>query len=532
MGKKYDIFISYKRKSLPTANNLYYRLTTRGYSTFFDLEEMRKDNFDVQLLNYIENAKDVFVILEDGSLDACKRVDWKKDWFCKEIAHALKMGKNIIPILIGDYKMPDETCLPNELKDLSKKNAPEFSFSYFEEYLNKLINKGYITSEAHAQNIATSIFKFYSNENCQVFKEGKLVCSLEGMSDEPYYLPVPRKGDYRFKGVNAITAETKVIKEHIEANEEREIEIEWTERKPFKSDQEWPEKIIISGKKYTVDLGVLKFNMIRVEGGKMMIGATTEQLENAESNEYPAHMVTLQTYYIGQFPITQNIWELVMGYNKSKNQEKRQPTDRDPISGISSAAIGAGLGTLFGPVGAIVGGAWGWFADNEDDAVQRKADDVGHYPVENITHDEATEFVSRLSKMTNTKFALPTENEWEYAARGGQKSKGFKYAGGDDINKVAWYRGNAGGLTHPVGEKIPNELGLYDMSGNIWEWTETPVYSYASEIEPSGTIFIRRGGSWWHEAQNCRVSRRYASDRSKKTSGLGLRVVIRENVEP
>lgn len=93
----YDIFISYKRKSLATAN----RLTIRGYYTFFDLDEMKKDNFYVQLLRYIENAKDVFVILEEGSLDACKTEEWNKDWFCKEIAHAIKTKRNIIPILLG-----------------------------------------------------------------------------------------------------------------------------------------------------------------------------------------------------------------------------------------------------------------------------------------------------------------------------------------------------------------------------------------------------------------------------------------------
>lgn len=134
----YDIFISYKRKSLATANNLYYRLTTRGYSTFFDLDEMKKDNFDVQLLHYIENAKDVFVILEEGSLDASKKNKWKDDWFCKEIAHAIKTKKNIIPILLGGYQMPSIDTLPDELKELTLKNSPEFSFSYFEEYLNKL----------------------------------------------------------------------------------------------------------------------------------------------------------------------------------------------------------------------------------------------------------------------------------------------------------------------------------------------------------------------------------------------------------
>lgn len=234
----YDIFISYKRKSLATANNLYYRLTTRGYSTFFDLEEMRRDNFNVQLLNYIENAKDVFVLLEEGALDACKQGNWKDDWFCKEIAHALKTKRNIIPILIGDYKMPKQEFFPDELQELSLKNAPEFSFSYFEEYLNKLIEKGYITAEAEIKNKTTSIFKFYSNENCQVFKEGKLVCSLKGMSDEPYYLPVPRKGDYRFKCINSITAESQILKEHIDVEEERDVDICWNEHKPFIPDQE------------------------------------------------------------------------------------------------------------------------------------------------------------------------------------------------------------------------------------------------------------------------------------------------------
>lgn len=218
----YDIFISYKRKSLATANNLYYRLITRGYSAFFDLEEMRRDNFNAQLLNYIENAKDVFVLLEEGSLDACKQDYWEDDWFCKEILHALKNKKNIIPILLGDYKMPTEEFFPEELKDLSLKNAPEFSFYYFEEYLNKLIEKGYITSTAQNRKQAVSFFKFYSDENCQVFKDGKLVCCLEGMSDEPYYLPISRKGEYRFKCI--FDSGKILIKDSVIDNGEEKIE--------------------------------------------------------------------------------------------------------------------------------------------------------------------------------------------------------------------------------------------------------------------------------------------------------------------
>ena len=239
----YDIFISYKRKSLPTANNLYYRLTTRGYSTFFDLEEMRRDNFNLQLLSNIENAKDIFVILEEGSLDSCKKKDWEKDWFCHEIAFALEKKKNIIPILIGGFQMPSEDFFPDRLKELSLKNAPEFNFSFFEAYLDKLIEKDYLLSKPNVNDKVTSVFKFYSNENCQIFKEGKLVCNIEGMSDEPYYLPVSRKGDYRFKGANAITGKTKIIKAHIEENEEKEIEIEWEQYVPLKNDKDNSESL-------------------------------------------------------------------------------------------------------------------------------------------------------------------------------------------------------------------------------------------------------------------------------------------------
>lgn len=552
MANNYDIFISYKRKSLPTANNLYYRLTTRGYSTFFDLEEMRRDNFNIQLLNYIENAKDVFVILEEGSLDGCKKENWEnEDWFCHEIAFALEKKKNIIPILLGDYKMPNEEFFPDKLKELSLKHSPDFSFSFFDAYLDKLIEKKFITAEAQVQNKATSVFKFYSNENCQVFKEGKLVCSLEGMSDEPYYLPVPRKGDYRFKAVNMITADKRTIKERIEADEEKEIDITWESRIPLKPDQEWPEQTIITSNSFLVDLGYAKFNMIRVEGGEMIIGATQEQEVDAETNEFPAHKVRLNTFYIGQFPVTQNIWEIVMGYNKSHFRDKEKQLLVDSGEHAILAKGGAAVGSLVSgtALGSAIGGFWGasalwgtaaaiakvkgreWIKEKIKKFMSPESGEVGHYPIECVSYDDAQEFVRRLSKMTNIAFSLPTEDEWEYAARGGQKSKGFKYAGSNDLNEVAWYRNNADGTTHPVGEMAPNELGLYDMSGNVWEWTETPAHSYSSAVNAGGTIYIRRGGSWWHEAKNCRVSRRYASDHSKKTSGLGLRVVIRENVE-
>ena len=225
--EKFDIFISYKRISLPIANNLYYRLTTKGYSTFFDLEEMRNDDFDKQLLHYIGNAKDVFVILEEHSLDACKDGTWETDWFCREIIFALEQNKHIIPILLNGYEMPKEEDLPDKLKRLTKQDAPKFDFAYLSEYIERLIRNNRITSKPNKKDIATSVFKFYANEQTQIYKEGKLVCSLDKDADEPYYLPVARKGDYRFKGVNVVTDEQKILDEYIDADEEKKVEIKW-----------------------------------------------------------------------------------------------------------------------------------------------------------------------------------------------------------------------------------------------------------------------------------------------------------------
>lgn len=255
----------------------------------------------------------------------------------------------------------------------------------------------------------------------------------------------------------------------------------------------------LSGDMLPIVVGGQLFRMIRVDGGSMMIGATPEQCEYAEHDEYPAHIISLNPYYISQYPITQDVWTAVMGYNKSFFRYQEDSKQRS----IESNAV----------------------ADDE------MLDNSGHYPVENISYDEALEFVRRLSRITNIRFDLPTEAEWEFAARGGRKSNCFRFAGSDNIDKVAWYKNNSQNSTHPVGEKQPNELGIYDMCGNVWEWTKTPAHSYATDIEPGGNMFIRRGGSWWHEERNCRVSRRFASDHSKKTSGLGMRVVIRDNVE-
>ena len=216
-------------------------------------------------------------------------------------------------------------------------------------------------------------------------------------------------------------------------------------------------------------------NMVRVEGGMFMMGATSEQGSEAESDEKPAHQVTLSSFSIGKYEVTQEEWEAVMGSNPSS------------FKGMK-------------------------------------------LPVEQVSWNDCQDFIRKLNQLTGKHFRLPTEAEWEYAARGGSKSRGYKYAGGNDLGNVAWYWDNSGSKTHEVGQKQPNELGLYDMSGNVWEWCQDwyGSYSSTSQTNPtgssSGSSRVRRGGSWNCYAGNCRVSLRYYRTPGDRSSYLGLRL--------
>ena len=156
-------------------------------------------------------------------------------------------------------------------------------------------------------------------------------------------------------------------------------------------------------------------------------------------------------------------------------------------------------------------------------------------PVEKVSWNDCQEFISKLNSMTDRKFRLPTEAEWEYAARGGKKSCGYQYSGSSNISYVAWYGGNSGNKTHPVGTKQANELGIYDMSGNVWEWCQDRFDSYSSSSQTnptgadSGAIRVRRGGGWSDRAQVCRSSCRiliYSTD--GRNNDLGLRLALSE----
>ena len=227
----------------------------------------------------------------------------------------------------------------------------------------------------------------------------------------------------------------------------------------------------------TFTVNGISFEMVYVEGGSFDMGATYEQGDGVWDNEKPAHSVTLSDYYIGKCEVTQELWEAVMGSNPS----------------FSKGA---------------------------------------QYPVEQVSWNDCQEFISRLNSLTGRTFRLPTEAEWEYAARGGNKSRHYKYSGSGNIDDVAWHDGNSGGTTHAVGTKTANELWIYDMSGNVWEWCYDwkGSYSAGAQTNPqgpsSGTYRVLRGGSWNYNASYCRVSNRNYNDPDFSFNGLGLRLVL------
>ena len=201
-------------------------------------------------------------------------------------------------------------------------------------------------------------------------------------------------------------------------------------------------------------------NMVKVKGGRFSMGATSEQGYDAHPDEKPVSTVYVDEFYINKFEVTQTEWEAVMGNNPSYTKG-------------------------------------------------------GNCPVDRVNWNDCQEFIRKLNSLTGLNFCLPTEAEWEYAARGGNKSKGYKYAGSNNLSSVAWYQGNSGSALHSVGSKSANELGLYDMSGNACEWCSNWYNNTRRAI---------RGGGCGFGASSCRVSSRYHYSPTARLPEFGLRL--------
>lgn len=208
-----------------------------------------------------------------------------------------------------------------------------------------------------------------------------------------------------------------------------------------------------------------RYNLVIVEGGSFLMGATENDGEVFDY-EKPQRKKTVKSFYIGQTEVTQALWMAVMGNNPSH-----------------------------------------WKGYN--------------LPVEQVSYNDCKEFIQRINILTERQFGLPSEEEWEYAARGGNRSKGYKYSGGNNLGLVAWYYNNSGNKTHNVAQKEPNELGLYDMTGNVWEWC-------SSKFGNTKWINVLRGCCWDTKAKKCRLSINDDNDSTNPgNKQRGFRLVMR-----
>lgn len=237
-----------------------------------------------------------------------------------------------------------------------------------------------------------------------------------------------------------------------------------------------------------IELPGYAFEMIPIEGGPFRMGSP-QGAEDAYEDEYPDHDVIVSDFCLGRYPVTQALWRAV---------------------------------ALAAPE-----------FDLELDPSFQKGEER---PVENVSWNDIKEkFLPALEKLTGRSFRLPTEAEWEYAARGGKyHAEGFVYAGSDKLREVGWYDANSGNETQPVGLLYPNALDLYDMSGNVWEWCEDDWHDNYDGAPGDGSAWIdgpdrgdhrvQRGGSYWYEARNCRVAYRRLDGPATRNRNFGFRL--------
>ena len=257
----------------------------------------------------------------------------------------------------------------------------------------------------------------------------------------------------------------------------------------------------------TITVNGVSFNMIQVEGGTFTMGSVYNPYDGITdyADEEPAHSVTLTTYSIGETEVTQELWKAVMGSDS-------------PAS-------------------------WGELMNKDVYYPQRPAEFMSWDDSDKQSIGDCQTFISKLNELTGMNFRLPTEAEWEYAARGGNRSKGYMYSGSNDVGEVAWYSGNLVDVegktkTHDVKTKKANELGIYDMSGNVLEWCNDWYGGHyygnspgenpqgPDQAETSTKHRVSRGGGWGHEAEYCRVAKRFSLEQEKCGSNYGFRLCL------
>ena len=476
----YDIFLSYRRKDASGHSNvgnsrtIKYAFEAHGYEVFFDFSDCTDGYFAEKILPAIRTCRYFVLVLSKGCLERCKE---EGDWLRREIEEALKYGRKIIPVSPDGEFEGWPTDLPESIKALSANNGLQITTIHmdgiFEANMEQLIKDRRMAPPQRRKDDGLencAKLKVKSNLDCLMYVDEEECANI--VANKLEKIPL-KPGEYMLKFESVENAVDCVEEDFVMPDKDKLYKVDLLSIERERREREAQGESEVNG---------VKFKMVKVEGGTFMIGATEEQGTDALDWEKPVHQVTLSDYYIGETVVTQELWKAVMGNNPSR-----------------------------------------WEGND--------------LPVEMVSWEDAQEFIEKLNRETGWKFRLPTEAEWEYAARGGKKSQRYKYSGSDNLDEVAWYDGNSkvnsGKMTHLVKEKKANELGLYDMSGNVWEWCQDwyGEYSGRAQTNPqgpsSGADRVCRGGGWATYARGCRVSNRsFEKPANRDDISRGFRLVV------
>ncbi len=545
---KYDIFISYSRKDIKEVTQFVDMLKMQipGITYWFDLTGIESgDEFEDKIISAISNSSYVLFMMSESSMHS----QWTKD----EVMYARNIGKKVIPIIlrganitegwflfkfgrIDSIDISDESQVDKLMCNLSawtNKPLVPVQALIVDEEIPLVVNYNETkTSEVQASSsnngkswlkwavalvvlLGLGLFGFNSYRQKQLDKEQFLIAQTDSlravhqkdsiaMANE---IKRNRRAAEKARLEEEKMAEQKRLEEEMaakEATQSAEVAskkasaraaVETAKQKRLadeKAKKEAAQRRMAEQKRIaeensknvkTFTVNGVSFEMIRVKGGTFSMGAqaTSSTVQNYDSDaravESPVHKVTLSEYYIGRFEVTQELWKAVMEKNKSK----------------------------------------------------AKGDNL---PAGNVNWNDCQKFIKELNTLTGKNFSLPTEAQWEFAARGGVKSKGYRYCGSNNFDDVGWCKENSSSKCQPVGSKSPNELGIYDMTGNVWEWCQDWHGDYTSDSQTnptgaqSGTMHVLRGGSYRSSDAACRVSARGFNTPTKGFFSYGLRLVL------
>ena len=544
---KYDVFISSKSEDYHLAEKVYDFLTAKGLSVFLAskiLEKLGESEYASKIDEVLDNSTHLIVV--SSKLDHINSKWVKYEWslFSSDLKSGYRQG-NLLTILSNSIELKN---LPASLR-----HRQSFRLDAFQENI-----MGYLVTEdderakrlqqirEQIENLETRKFQIEQEISEQekalsgLRNEKRIVeDKIENLRIERSHLlgyqhvdekkkpkPEPKNPSLWKKIKGYLQTHKKVLTITISISmvvvlliptigllnrvdfSSPDLDTEAIQSRPSPGLIEQSDTIstqkISSSETTTYTVNGVSFDMVSVAGGTFTMGATSEQDSDeyngkmpahrvkpsatnkgktseqgsdADSDETPTHKVTLSDFMIGKTEVTQELWQAVMGSNPSRF----------------------------------------------------KGDNL---PVESVSYEDCEKFIEKLKSLTGQDFRLPTEAEWEYAARGGNKSKGYKYSGSNDIGSVAWYHSNSSSKTHAVATKSANELGLYDMTGNVWEWCYDYYddYSSGSQTNPKGpsegSTRVGRGGCLFNPAGGCRVSNRCDSNPDYRIYGQGLRLAL------